>query len=122
MEMIKVSVFEESLPQKTSDVNAKEVKILPVGKALKEELVSRLFWGTRVHELSGGRVVIECPDCNPPEFVVFEDAGEEDALEALDKVAEWYAEATLLCSDEVFKTIKREVEYYRGLPLAPIER
>ena len=92
-----------------------ETRHLSVPEALYE-LVSRLFWQTLIHEYSEDRLVIKCPDADPMEFVVFEEANEpgftklengsiqvEENLEPLLRVAEWYIEATKQCSDPVKK-------------------
>lgn len=111
-EMIKVSVFCGKRPE---EGKPKEVKILTVFEALYLELLQRLSWSTRIDELSSERIILECPDTEPKEFVVFESKDPswnplDDELASLDRVAEWYAMATGQYNKQVARQIEGELK------------
>lgn len=85
-----------------------------------DELVDLLFWGTRIEEWKSESLLIKCPDADPVLFFRFQSLRVDGQLDHLLSVAEWYAEATLLMSKEVFDLFKGEIKHYRNTPLAPI--
>lgn len=116
--MIRISIFKGGRPGEITPVEVKETT--PADALF--ELVSRLFWSTRIDDHDGERLIIECPDAKPKEFVLFEqlESDTKDGFLCLLQVADWYAEATLLCNEPVFETIKGEIELNKSRPLTPI--
>jgi hypothetical protein len=82
----------------------------PGGAAVSEnEILLFLIWvlswkAYQVVEISEKRIILACRYIS--ELLVFE--GEEDEMQPLVKVAEWYSKATLRCNDSVLQTFKEE--------------